>query len=294
MARGLDHIVHAVRDLDAAAEFYRKLGFTVSARNTHPWGMHNHIVQLNGFFIEILGIGDAGLLAQEERRGGLAKAFGAFNRDFLTRGEGFSTLLLESVDIDKDVAALNEARIATSAAMRFSRVATMPDGSQATVGFSLGFAKDDLSPQTAFAVMQQANPGQFWNAALQDHANKTRDVSGVVLVADNPADHHVFLTAFSGQRDLRSTSMGIAAQTPRGDIEIIEPVGFRDRFGIELPVTGEGAMLAGLRITVPDTSPLAATFSAAGLTFEQRLGALVIGPRMALGATLIFEAPTRA
>ena len=46
MPRGLDHIVHAVRDLDAAAAFYRRLGFTVSARNRHPWGTHNHIIQL--------------------------------------------------------------------------------------------------------------------------------------------------------------------------------------------------------------------------------------------------------
>jgi catechol 2,3-dioxygenase-like lactoylglutathione lyase family enzyme len=54
MARGLDHIVHAVRDLDAAADLYRRLGFTVGARNKHPWGTHNHVVQLSGFFIELL------------------------------------------------------------------------------------------------------------------------------------------------------------------------------------------------------------------------------------------------
>ncbi|MGB8511504.1 MAG: VOC family protein, partial [Pseudolabrys sp.] len=54
MARGLDHIVHAVRDLDAAADLYRRLGFTVGARNKHPWGTYNHIVQLPGFFIELL------------------------------------------------------------------------------------------------------------------------------------------------------------------------------------------------------------------------------------------------
>ncbi|MGP8122859.1 MAG: VOC family protein, partial [Xanthobacteraceae bacterium] len=44
MSRGLDHIVHAVRGLDAAAEFYRRAGFVVGARNRHPWGTHNHIV----------------------------------------------------------------------------------------------------------------------------------------------------------------------------------------------------------------------------------------------------------
>jgi catechol 2,3-dioxygenase-like lactoylglutathione lyase family enzyme len=35
MPHGLDHIVHAVRDLDAAAEFYCRAGFTVGARNRH-------------------------------------------------------------------------------------------------------------------------------------------------------------------------------------------------------------------------------------------------------------------
>lgn len=293
MARGLDHIVHAVRDLDAAAGFYRRLGFTVSARNIHPWGTHNHVVQLNGFFVEILGIGDADLLAREAERGGMAKAFGAFNREFLARGEGFSTLIVEAKSIDQDVAALAAAGIGASDALQFSRVATMPNGSQATVGFTLGFAHDEMSPQTAFAVMQQANPKLFWNAALQSHANGAGDVAGVVLVADNPADHHVFLTAFSGQRSLRSTSMGIAAETPRGDIEIIEPISFRDRFGIEQTTSGEGATLAGLRIMVPDIGALQVALSTAGIASDRQFGALVVGPQAALGATLIFEPATR-
>ncbi|MEI9805413.1 MAG: VOC family protein [Pseudolabrys sp.] len=36
MPRSLDHIVHAVHDLDAAAEAYARLGFIVGARNKHP------------------------------------------------------------------------------------------------------------------------------------------------------------------------------------------------------------------------------------------------------------------
>lgn len=39
MPRGLDHIVHAVRDLDAAAEFYRRAGFTVGVRVDTPRGI---------------------------------------------------------------------------------------------------------------------------------------------------------------------------------------------------------------------------------------------------------------
>jgi len=36
MSRGLDHIVHAVHDLDAAAVLYRRLGFKQIA----PYGSH--------------------------------------------------------------------------------------------------------------------------------------------------------------------------------------------------------------------------------------------------------------
>ena len=67
MSRGLDHIVHAVRDLDAAAEFYRRLGFSVGARNKHAWGTENHLVQLPGFFIEILTVARAGVAGPRRR-----------------------------------------------------------------------------------------------------------------------------------------------------------------------------------------------------------------------------------
>ena len=92
MARGLDHIVHAVRDLDAAADLYRRLGFTVGARNRHQWGTHNHIVQMPGFFIELLTFAEPDKLGGD----GFSRLFAAYNRDFIARAEGFSLLILES------------------------------------------------------------------------------------------------------------------------------------------------------------------------------------------------------
>src|SRR3984957_6588599 len=94
LARGLDHIVHAVRDLDAVAARYQRLGFTVGARNRHPWGTHNRLVQFPGFFIELLTV------AEPEKLGGdaLSRLFGAPSRDFLSKHEGFWALLLESRD----------------------------------------------------------------------------------------------------------------------------------------------------------------------------------------------------
>ena len=94
MPRGLDHIVHVVRDLDAAADLYRRLGFTVGARNQHPrsWGAQNHIVQLPGTYIELLAVTATTEIAPHLPR---HFSFGAFNRDWVAREQGLSMLVLE-------------------------------------------------------------------------------------------------------------------------------------------------------------------------------------------------------
>src|ERR1700756_4308384 len=108
MARGLDHLVHAVRDLDAAGDFYARLGFTVGARNRHPWGTHNRIVQLPGFFIELLTVGEAERIAAPQAG---TISFGAFTRDFLAHGEGLAMLVLEGKDATADAEAFRRAGI---------------------------------------------------------------------------------------------------------------------------------------------------------------------------------------
>jgi catechol 2,3-dioxygenase-like lactoylglutathione lyase family enzyme len=289
MSRGLDHIVHAVHDLAAAADFYRRLGFTVGSRNRHPWGTHNHIVQLDGFLVEILTVAEPHLLERGTAHAELARLFGAFNREAIERGDAFSTLILESKAIAADVSALAGAGVGCSGELRFSRAGTQADGSTVTVGFSLGFARDASSPHAAFAVMQQHNPKAFWNRKFQSHANTARTVLGAVLVADNPTDHHIFLSAFTGERELHSTSAGIAVRTPRGDIEVIEPVAFRDRYGVSVAAEGEGMTLAGLRLGVARPEAVEACAKKSGIALHKHLNALATGPASAFGATLIFE-----
>ena len=183
MARGLDHIVHAVRDLDAAAALYRDLGFTVGARNKHPWGTHNQIVQFPGFFIELLTLGDAGELGDD----GFSQQFGVYNRDFAAGLEGLSMLVLESKDADADVADFRSAGIAASDKMRFEREGKRPDGTPVHVAFSLAFARDKAAAQARCFTCQQHFPENFWNPAFQSHANGAAGIGDVVLVANEPS-----------------------------------------------------------------------------------------------------------
>ncbi len=284
MARGLDHVAHAVRDLDAAADLYRRMGFTVGARNRHSWGTHNSIVQLPGFFVELLTIGEPEKLGTD----GLSTLFGRFNERFLKSREGLSFLVLESHDAKADAAAFRAAGIAASEALPFERDAKRPDGSVVKVGFSLAFARDELAPNASFAVCQQHYPENFWNPKFQVHDNGATGIAGVVMAADSPTDQQIFLSAFVGERDLQSTSSGITVKTPRGEIQVMEPRAFRDHYGADISIAS-GARLAALRFTVGTLAKVEDVLKRGGVSFVKHMGRITVPPRAAMGAAIVFE-----
>ena len=114
-------------------------------------------------------------------------------------------------------------------------------------------------------------------------------MAGVVLVADNPTDHHIFLSAFTGVRDLQPTSSGITASTPRGEIKVMDPAAFRSHFGIEPPDVSAGARLAALRFAGARSAALEAALQPADDRFFRPHGSIVVAPAHAMGATLVFE-----
>jgi len=285
MARGLDHVVHAVRDLDAAADLYRRLGFTVGARNRHSWGTHNRIVQLPGFFIALVTVAEPEKLGTDT----FSALFGTFNRVFLQRQEGLSFLMLESADAVADAAAFRAAGIGVTDATGYEREGVRPDGKPVKIAFSNAFARDAKAPDIGFAASQQHYPENFWYPAFQKHPNTASAVAGVVLVAENPSDHHIFLAAFTAERELQATSSGIAATTPRGDIRAMDPTSFRDRFGIPAPDVTSGARLAAVRFTTRDRDALINVLKADHIAYSSHLNAVVVAPETAMGATVVFE-----
>jgi catechol 2,3-dioxygenase-like lactoylglutathione lyase family enzyme len=288
MARGLDHLVHAVRDLDAAGDFYRRLGFTVGARNRHPWGTHNRIVQLPGFFVELLSVGEPDRIVEPASG---TVSFGAFTRDFLARGEGLAMLVLEGHDAAADAQAFRRAGIGDFAPFRFEREGRKPDGRVVKLGFSLAFARDERAPDTCFFTCQQHYPENFWDPAFQGHPNGATGVAAVVLVAENPTDHHIFLSAFSGVRDLLATSTGVTVETPRGAIQAMDPAAFRLHYGVAPPDVTAGARLAAVKFTVRDVAATHAMLAKSSIAAADHMGRLVVGSDAALGATIVFEGP---
>jgi catechol 2,3-dioxygenase-like lactoylglutathione lyase family enzyme len=288
MPRGLDHIVHAVRDLDAAAEFYRRAGFTVGARNRHAWGTHNYIVQFPGVFVELIAIGEPELI----RIGAPGTfSFGAFLRDFLVREEGLAMLVLEGKGAAEDAAAFRAAGIGDFKPFNFEREAKRPDGSPTKVAFSLAFAADEKAPDIGYFTCQQHHPENFWNPDFQQHANGTATVAGIVMVSENPEDHRHFVSSFAGERHIDEDVSGISVTTPRGAILVMDPSAWRVAIGTEPPNLTRGAHLAAIRFVVRDKAAAMAVLKSSGIAATQRDGRVVVAPDAAHGATLIFESP---
>ena len=290
MPRGLDHIVHAVADLDHAADIYRALGFTVGVENHHPWGTSNRIVQLPGCFVELLAIARPDQATADAPQ---TFSFGAFNREFLARGEGLSMLALESRNAAADVESFRAAGFGGFDLLRFERTGRKVDGSLVTVGFSLAFAVDPKARDTGFFVCQQHHPQNFWDPVLQVHPNGVSTITGVVLVAENPADHHIFLSMLAGERNLHATSAGMTVPTPRGAIEVMSPVAFSAGFGVNPPDLSHGARLAAVRFAVPDVAAVRARLRERGIATSERRDRLVVPVEVAHGATLVFEQEAR-
>lgn len=271
MTRGIDHLVVAVRDLDEAGDFFGRLGFKVGARNRHPWGTENRLVQFRSSFIELIAVGqDGGAISPHGPR---QFSFGAFVRDYLRQREGLAMLVLDSADAMADAAGFANAGIGDFEHFFFERKGRRPDGSETHVAFTLAFAADPAAPDAGFFVCQQHHPENFWNADFQTHPNGGRDVVGVTLAAAHPGEHEAFLAAFTGA-------------TPRDDGVVPLDGG---RIDVVRAEQGDGARFTSFAVAVPDIDGQADRLSAAGIAFERAGDRLTIPAEAAYGVEIRFE-----
>ena len=192
MARALDHLVLAYRDLEAAAERYRRLGFQVGARNRHPWGTENHIVQFDGCFLELIGLGEGFARPAEEDP---VFPFAGFLDGFLARREGLAMVVLRSPDAEADRRRFAARGIGARPRFDFARKGRRA-GREVDVAFSLAFAQSAAFPHAGFFVCEQRFPQNFWDVAAQVHPNGAIGVAEVALAHPDPNAAAPFLAEF--------------------------------------------------------------------------------------------------
>ncbi|MGD1038527.1 MAG: VOC family protein [Roseiarcus sp.] len=289
MPRAIDHLVIPARDLSAQAEFYRRLGFQVGARNRHPWGTENHIVQFDGAFLELIGLGE-GFAAPAPAPG--VYSFAGFVAAFLARREGLAMLVLRSRDAEADRRQFKAEGIGDFARFDFARKARRPDGGEVDVAFALAFAASAALPEAGFFVCQQRFPENFWSRAAQVHANGARGIVGLAIAHENPREAADFLSRFVGAGAARREGEGFVVEADGARIECRPRAALAERYGASA-IGADGPPIALARIAVADLAATRALLEAGGVGCREREGALIVGAGEAMGAALAFEAGAR-
>jgi len=280
MPRAIDHLVVAAHDLEAQAALYRRLGFQVGARNRHPWGTENHIVQFDGAFLELIGLGE-GFVAPPASEP--VYPFAGFLARYLGRREGLAMMVMRSADAEADRRGFEAAGIGGFARFDFARKGRRPDGGEVEVAFSLAFAASPALPEAGFFVCQQHFPENFWSRAAQVHPNGALGVAGLTLVCDEPDLARRFLAVFLAA-PAQTIPGGVAFVADGTRVECVTPETYAALYGAPAAESG----LAALRIAVADLDTTAKRFDEAGVAFARRRRELVVSPGTAMGAAIVF------
>ena len=285
--RGLDHIVPAVKDLDSAALVWERLGFTLTPRALHPWGTSNRLVQLHGFFVEVLEVADASKLIPPGPR---FFSFGAYLADYLTRREGIAMTVFESTDAKADRDQFAERGLPDLEPFDFQRQAKLPGGDSVTVAFSLAFVPPESSPEAVFFTCQQHAPEYFWKPEYQRHANTAVAVDEVTMVAPDPAAYADVLSKLQAPEAVAFAADGtVLCETMRGRVRVATPDAYEAWMGCSpAPDAPEGPHFAALRVAVSDLEATQSLLTEAGFETHWAPAGLIVSGDQVHGCTLAF------
>src|SRR3954470_1192142 len=175
---GIDHAVVVVKNLDQAAENWRRLGFTVSARGTHSakMGSGNFTIMLDPDYIELLGV-----LADTEHnaptRGVIA-----------SRGEGIERIAFTALDSALGAEEIRARGYQPVGPTDFERPVTMPDGSLSAAKFRIFLWPIAEAPAgLRIFACQHKTRETVWIPQLMTHANGAKRLKQVLVVSPEAA-----------------------------------------------------------------------------------------------------------
>jgi catechol 2,3-dioxygenase-like lactoylglutathione lyase family enzyme len=276
---GIDHAVIMVRDLDQAAENWKRLGFTVSPRGTHSahMGSGNYTIMLDPDYMELLGV-----LVETEHN--------APARAFLDKREGIERVAFTAVDSTAGAEEIRAHGYAPIGPTDFERPVTMPDGSLSAAKFrTFQWPVAEAPGGVRIFACQHKTRETVWIPELMKHANGARRLKQVVIVSPEPARDAAHLSRMI-DREVRAEPDGAVAVpsgSDRADFVFIT----KAQLGLRYPgVPLDGLPERGGAGLVLATSDLAAAAKAVGSAGVLSAGAVCVPPAAGNGTLLAFVA----
>jgi catechol 2,3-dioxygenase-like lactoylglutathione lyase family enzyme len=264
---GIDHTLIGVRDLEAARDTWRHLGFSVTPRGRHiGWGTGNYCIMFRDDYVELLGIIDP------------AQFLNRLDTLLETRGEGLLGLAFAAA-MSSDVHAAFPG--ATQPPKDLGRLLELPEG-DVTPRFSLVHFNAEATPGLATFSCTHLTPEMLRRPEWLDHPNGAIGLDGVTVAAAEPA---VLAPAYAALFDAP------AVQSGQGRLEVkVGPHTLRflspDRLTRRYRGLGGASVIT---IRCRDLEATRAFLTGQGIPLVAAAGArLVIAPEHATGTVLEF------
>jgi hypothetical protein len=272
---GIDHPLVMVRDIEAAAAQYRRLGFNTAPTGFHPWGTSTSLIVLERSAIELMGIYDETLLdlhAVGDFR------FGRYVSDALSEREGVYLVALYSEDAPGDRARVQALGISAQGRIDFRRKVNAPGGDWDEAVVTLEILVDPALPRASNFLAQQHRPELLWVPEWMSHPNGATGLAGITYAAEDPVPIVERLRRMFGEDAVQKTNTGYQAVTGKGTVTVVPPGTWSRELGIDAePDIGPAqAACIGIDVQVRDLTLVSKIFSRSGIKVQVNAGGIMI------------------
>lgn len=273
--QGLDHVVVLVRDLDAAAASWRRLGFTVSPRGLHSphLGTGNHTVMLGQDYIELLGI-----VAPTPHN--------EASRALLAEREGVERVAFTARDAAGLAAELRERGLSPTGPLDFGRPVERPDGSLSEARFrTVHWPPDERPGALRLFACQHLTPENVWLPELTRHANTAFGIERVEapVVEPRSAAEHLAGLIGAGAEPAEEGAWRVETSAGRASLVFLDEARRQGRGPSVAVDAARGVGVIGLVLRVRDLDEAARSVEGAVRSDE---GDLLVPASLANGVAL--------
>ena len=255
---GIDHAVIAVRDLEAAAASFARLGFTATPASSHAeWGTANRCLMFGADYVELIAAIGAGEGADRVR---------AFTGQSGRQREGIMAVAFGTSDAEADVRRLIAAGLAVDPPRPLSR---MVGALQAR--FEVAVLPPEATPGASSWLCRHLTPDALRRPGWTEHANGASGVASVTAVVADPMAAAQAWERVFGAASATPTDETVAVHTGRGGkVFLTTP----EDFDMLHPDAADGGLpeppaLVVLTVRVADTGRAATLLDAAGVEFSR-------------------------
>lgn len=270
----IDHLLTYVKDLDAAAALFRRMGFTLSPiSRIEPMGISNHLVLMHprtaGFanYIELMASHDRTQLPPAMAR-------------TLSGEAGIKSMVLGARDAQAAHGVIAGAGFDVAPPVHVRREWVVAPGESVFPEFDVILPVDT---PLAFNACRYYDVSLYLRPAWLSHANTARGLSGVLAVADNPDRQRADFTRLFGRAQDGRPSPGEVW------LDVLSPYEAEQRLGVSVTLDGGRARYLGYQIEVESIAALRACLDDSAISHRVNGDIVYIAPEVGFGNLIVFR-----